>query len=85
MHNVSKLDREEIEQQHEIFFGLDKTNKNNHLSSFWRTECMPIVLVSFDNYIKFHYVSFQIFVYNFKLKNFETEALNYGVLPTWEI
>ncbi|NP_001348658.1 Separase [Caenorhabditis elegans] len=44
MHNVSKLDREEIEQQHEIFFGLDKTNKNNHLSSFWRTECMPIVL-----------------------------------------
>uniref|UniRef100_A0A1I7URR2 C2H2-type domain-containing protein n=1 Tax=Caenorhabditis tropicalis TaxID=1561998 RepID=A0A1I7URR2_9PELO len=41
--SMKELDRTEIEQQHEFFFGLDQINKNNHLYSFWRTECMPIV------------------------------------------
>ncbi|KAF1748624.1 hypothetical protein GCK72_025091 [Caenorhabditis remanei] len=38
-----KLNRDDVEMQHEFFFGLDNSNKSSHLANFWRTECMPIV------------------------------------------
>uniref|UniRef100_A0A8R1DRT8 Uncharacterized protein n=1 Tax=Caenorhabditis japonica TaxID=281687 RepID=A0A8R1DRT8_CAEJA len=37
------LEREDVEKQHETFFGLDNANKSTHLSTFWRTEISPIV------------------------------------------
>ncbi|CAI2356120.1 unnamed protein product [Caenorhabditis sp. 36 PRJEB53466] len=35
--------RDDVEKQHEFFFGLDNASKSGHLNTFWRTECMPIL------------------------------------------